>query len=191
MRPSSVLKRSIVIHGHKTSISLEDAFWQALNEIADARRMRRSELIATVERSRERSNLSSALRLFVLDTFRRRAEGADLRSRKVLVVDDEPLVLQLARNMLENLGWDVRTAPDGTQALAEIERDHGIEVLIADFEMPGMSGNQLGERAKKLRSRLKIILMSGRETAPHGLPLIRKPFLEADLKRVLSATGLS
>ena len=151
MRHSSVLKRSIVIHGRKTSISLEDAFWQGLAEIAGARGMSRSELVATVERGREHSNLSSCLRLFVLDAFRRRAQGADLRSRGVLVVDDEPLVLQLTRNMLEDLGCDVETAADGKQALAKIERNDRIAVLIADIEMPGMPGNVLADNAKQIR----------------------------------------
>jgi len=150
MRHSSVLKRSIVIHGRKTSISLEDAFWQGLAEIAGARGMSRSELVATVERGREHSNLSSG-RLFVLDAFRRRAQGADLRSRGVLVVDDEPLVLQLTRNMLEDLGCDVETAADGKQALAKIERNDRIAVLIADIEMPGMPGNVLADNAKQIR----------------------------------------
>ena len=88
--------------------------------------------------------------------------------------------------MLEDLGCDVETAADGTQALAMIERNRSISLLIADVEMPGMPGNVVAERAKQIRSGLQIILMSGR--VPQGLPLIRKPFLESDLKRVMSET---
>jgi predicted DNA-binding ribbon-helix-helix protein len=69
---SLVIKRSIVIAGHKTSVSLEDAFWQALKEIAAARRVSLTELIAAIDGSRRDGNLSSAIRLFVLDHFRRR-----------------------------------------------------------------------------------------------------------------------
>ena len=69
---SPVVKRSIVIAGHKTSVSLEDAFWQALKEIAFARHTTLSDLVATIDSGRQHRNLSSALRLFVLDFYRSR-----------------------------------------------------------------------------------------------------------------------
>jgi len=72
---SPVLKRSVVIGGHKTSVSLEDEFWSGLKEIAAARNTTLSDLVATVERGRESGNLSSTLRLFVLDSYRQRAAG--------------------------------------------------------------------------------------------------------------------
>ena len=75
---SPVVKRSIVIAGHKTSVSLEDAFWKALKEIAFARHTTLSDLVATIDSGRQHRNLSSALRLFVLDFYRSRAgAGAD------------------------------------------------------------------------------------------------------------------
>jgi len=67
---SSVIKRSIVIDGHKTSVSLEDPFWNDLKMIARARSLTLSELVATINASRDHSNLSSAIRLFVLHSFR-------------------------------------------------------------------------------------------------------------------------
>ena len=67
---SPVVKRSIVIAGHKTSVSLEDAFWQGLKEIANGRDMTLSDLVATIDTDRHRGNLSSAIRLFVLDHYR-------------------------------------------------------------------------------------------------------------------------
>jgi predicted DNA-binding ribbon-helix-helix protein len=67
---SSVLKRSIVIAGHKTSVSLEDAFWDSLKEIAVERDMTLAELVATIDGNRNHSNLSSAIRLFVLGVYR-------------------------------------------------------------------------------------------------------------------------
>ena len=67
---SAVIKRSIVIAGHKTSVSLEDAFWQGLKEVAAARRVSLTELIATIDGGRHDGNLSSAIRLFVLDYYR-------------------------------------------------------------------------------------------------------------------------
>jgi predicted DNA-binding ribbon-helix-helix protein len=67
---SPVVKRSIVIAGHKTSVSLEDAFWKGLKEIASGRDATLSELVASIDADRQHGNLSSALRLFVLDFFR-------------------------------------------------------------------------------------------------------------------------
>ena len=67
---SPVVKRSIVIGGHKTSVSLEDAFWQGLKQIAGERGLTLSELVATIDTGRRQGNLSSAIRLFVLDYYR-------------------------------------------------------------------------------------------------------------------------
>ena len=67
---SPVVKRSIMLAGHKTSVSLEDAFWQGLKEIASRRNVSGSALIATIDAQRGDGNLSSAVRLFVLDYYR-------------------------------------------------------------------------------------------------------------------------
>ena len=70
---SPVIKRSIVVAGHKTSVSLEDAFWQALKEIAEDRNVTLSDLVSSIDTDRREGNLSSAIRLFVLDHFRHHA----------------------------------------------------------------------------------------------------------------------
>ena len=67
---SSVVKRSIVIDGHKTSVSLEDPFWTELKNIAHTQQVTLSDLVSKIEGTREQSNLSSAIRLFVLHHFR-------------------------------------------------------------------------------------------------------------------------
>jgi len=67
---SPVVKRSIVIAGHKTSVSLEDAFWKALKEIAGGRHLTLSDIVAVIDSERQHGNLSSAIRLFVLDFYR-------------------------------------------------------------------------------------------------------------------------
>lgn len=69
----AVVKRSVVVGGHKTSVSLEDAFWTSLKDIATRRGTTLSNQIDTIDRSRKTNNLSSAIRLFVLDHFRTRA----------------------------------------------------------------------------------------------------------------------
>jgi predicted DNA-binding ribbon-helix-helix protein len=67
---SSVVKRSVVVAGHKTSVSLEDAFWNCLKEIAGNRQTNLSDLVAVIDSQRQYGNLSSAIRLFVLDFYR-------------------------------------------------------------------------------------------------------------------------
>ena len=67
---SLIVKRSVVLGGHKTSVSLEDAFWKGLKEIAAARGMTLSDLVAAIDSERQQGNLSSAIRLFVLDFYR-------------------------------------------------------------------------------------------------------------------------
>ncbi|MGB6588981.1 MAG: ribbon-helix-helix domain-containing protein [Pseudolabrys sp.] len=64
---SSVIKRSIVIDGHKTSVSLENAFGRDLKEIAQTQQSTLSKLVATIDGRRQQGNLSSAIRLFVLE----------------------------------------------------------------------------------------------------------------------------
>ena len=77
---SPVVKRSIVIAGHKTSVSLEDAFWSGLKDIAVSRNLTLSELVASIDTDRRQGNLSSAIRLFVLDHYRALAGSAGARS---------------------------------------------------------------------------------------------------------------
>ena len=70
MMKSPVVKRSIVIVGHKTSVSLEDAFWNGLKEIAKKYDMNLSDIVADIDSRRRYGNLSSAIRLFVLEQAR-------------------------------------------------------------------------------------------------------------------------
>ena len=67
---SPVVKRSIVVVGHKTSVSLEDEFWKGLKEIAVRRGMTVTGLVAAIDSQRGAGNLSSAIRLYVLNHFR-------------------------------------------------------------------------------------------------------------------------
>ncbi len=68
MAAAAIAKRSLVIDGHRTSVSLEDAFWRKLRAIAKKRGVSVNRLVAEIDRDRD-GNLSSAIRLFVLDTL--------------------------------------------------------------------------------------------------------------------------
>ena len=67
------VKRSFTIKGHRTSISLEAPFWDALREAAASERLTLAALIATIDSGRGKSGLSGAVRIWVLDYFRARA----------------------------------------------------------------------------------------------------------------------
>jgi predicted DNA-binding ribbon-helix-helix protein len=73
---SSVVKRTVVVGGHKTSISLEDEFWTGLKEIAASRQTTCSGLLSEINERRE-ANLSSAIRLFVLQHYQERAQRSE------------------------------------------------------------------------------------------------------------------
>jgi predicted DNA-binding ribbon-helix-helix protein len=85
---SLVVKRSIVIAGHKTSVSLEDAFWTALKEIAIGCDKTLSDLVAGIDSGRPNGNLSSAIRLFVLNRYRTQTNGHAVESS-----DQTPLMV--------------------------------------------------------------------------------------------------
>jgi predicted DNA-binding ribbon-helix-helix protein len=83
---SPVIKRSIVIAGHKTSVSLEDAFWKGLKDIAIARHVTLSDMVASIDTERRHGNLSSAIRLFVLEHYRGSQSAAAPSSPHDIVV---------------------------------------------------------------------------------------------------------
>ena len=74
---SSIVKRSVKIAGHDSSVSLEDAFWGALREIATAQSIGVSELVSRIAKDRQNKNLSSAIRLFVLGHYRQPASKTE------------------------------------------------------------------------------------------------------------------
>ena len=83
---SSIVKRSVVIDGHKTSVSLEDAFWTDLKNIVHTQQTTLSELVTKIDQTRE-GNLSSAIRLFVLHYFRN--ERMDVAKAQLSTVSAE------------------------------------------------------------------------------------------------------
>lgn len=89
--------------------------------------------------------------------------AAPIRRRKtVLIVEDEEGVRELASEFLESAGYTVLTARDGTEALAVAEQsDEPIHLLLTDVVMPKMRGPELAKRLKGLRTKLRIVYMSG------------------------------
>jgi signal transduction histidine kinase len=112
----------------------------------------------------------------------------------VLVVEDDPDVLNIAVSGLQELGYQVKTATDAREALGVLRSDSAIDVLFSDVVMPGgMNGAQLALEAQRLRADLKVLLTSGYTasalTQEHGLPeqmeVLRKPYRREDLANKL------
>ncbi len=71
---SAIVKRSIELNGHKTSVSLEDEFWLSLRQIAILKNVTLPVLLQSIDRAREGANLSSAIRVYVLNHYRLQAD---------------------------------------------------------------------------------------------------------------------
>ena len=92
---SRVIKRSLVVGGHKTSVSLEDVFWNALRRIAHDRHIHLSQLVGAIDSERQHCNLSSAIRLFVFEHTCNHTEDAS--QQKDLLVGRTDAILPRQR----------------------------------------------------------------------------------------------
>src|SRR3954462_3385402 len=109
-------------------------------------------------------------------------------SHTVLVVDDDPGVLDVLVDMLEELGCEVVSANSGADALDRLRQNQDISILITDINMPGMDGHELAELAMRIRPELKVLQLSGRERRRGALPMIRKPFSFEELADTMQRT---
>jgi len=104
----------------------------------------------------------------------------------ILLVDDDNAVREVTRAMLEQLGYKVVEAGSGGAALDLVEQGRRIDLLIADFAMPGMNGAELARLARLRRPALPVLFVTGfaDRTALAGIgesQIIRKPFVELEL----------
>jgi CheY-like chemotaxis protein len=113
------------------------------------------------------------------------------RRAKVLVVEDVILIRMSTVDMIEQIGLIALEAGDGAEALALLQQDPTIEILLTDVGLPGMNGCQLVEEARRLRPNLKVIIASGYSTEAQGAPTnavyLTKPFDLAQLRRALAS----
>ena len=114
-------------------------------------------------------------------------------ARTVLLVEDEPQLRQITARTLERHNYRVRAVENAQEALAVLQEDTPVALLLTDVVMPGMSGLQLAQRAADLRPQLRLLFMSGfpRDLWEQGeidsdLTIIEKPFDAAQLLRKVS-----
>lgn len=123
------------------------------------------------------------------------ADGAPLR---ILIVDDDTLILMNSVDMLEDLGYSVTSAHSGAMALEILKADTMCDLLITDFSMPKMTGLQLAVAVRALLPQLPILLATGYAELPVNsdlaLPQLAKPYMQSDLQsaitELMARTGL-
>src|SRR4051794_30565775 len=111
----------------------------------------------------------------------------------VLVVDDMPQIRATAVQMFPELGYEVFDAYNGHGAFQLLDVRSQIQVLLADVRMPGMSGPELAQAARRLRPDLRIVLTSGyvsREEVLGDIPFVPKPWRTGDLVQVVRPVPL-
>ena len=114
---------------------------------------------------------------------------------RILAVDDDALILMSTVDMLEDLGHSVVSAPSGPSALELLSSDCGIDLLITDYSMPGMTGAQLARLARDIRADLPVLLATGYAELPDGsdgeFARLNKPYqqeqLAAEIARALQS----
>ncbi len=117
-------------------------------------------------------------------------EAAHGKGELILVVEDEPVLRELFTRMIENLGYRVKIAANGIEALQMIEQE-GLkpDLLITDVVMPKMGGKELVERVSRIQPGLKALYTSGHASGSftdydgiaHGAPFLQKPFSSDEL----------
>ncbi|MEO7222859.1 MAG: PAS domain S-box protein [Devosia sp.] len=116
-------------------------------------------------------------------------EAVRHRRLRVLVVDDDVLVAMNTTAMLEDLGHEAVEVHSGRQALEALATTNGFDLVITDQAMPQMTGSQFVSEARARWPDLQVVLATGYaelpEDADRTLPRLNKPFMQADLERVL------
>lgn len=124
-----------------------------------------------------------------LSEDKERVERSSEPPRRVLAVDDDALVLMNVSSMLEDLGFHVREAASGTEALRLLEEHGSFDLLITDHAMPKMTGAQLIEYVREQWPELPVIVASGYADIPGGFPAgvprLAKPFGQDELAEAI------
>jgi len=92
-----------------------------------------------------------------------------MRGKHVLCVDDDPDILKVRKLLLESKGYSVITAGSGQQALEHISKEPDVDLVLLDYRMPGMNGDELAQKLRQRFPSLRLIAVSGVEDLPEQL----------------------
>ena len=107
--------------------------------------------------------------------------------KRVLVVDDNPDLLESLGILVMDIGYDVETAAGGVEALSKVDQGK-FDLVLTDFRMPGMDGAQLTEEIKKRRREVKVVMITGSPSERVSLSSsgsLKKPFSLSELRNVI------
>jgi len=121
-------------------------------------------------------------------------EGLPSGSPTVLMVDDEPMIVEVGRHFLLRLGWEVLTAHSGESALAHLDDARRPTAAVIDLNMPGIDGLETFERLQKRLGSLSVVFTSGEDMASLArhfgenprVAFLQKPFTLGDFKQALA-----
>jgi two-component system cell cycle sensor histidine kinase/response regulator CckA len=113
----------------------------------------------------------------------------------ILLVDDDPLIRGLGRELLEHLGYRVETAGDGYEALRKFQETDRVDLVVLDYYLPGKNGREVLREFKTLDKRARVLMASGFLSSQDmaglkeegALGLINKPFRLTDLQHRIKA----
>jgi CheY-like chemotaxis protein len=113
-------------------------------------------------------------------------EAGETDRARLMIVDDDPQVRTVVAEFVQDIGYHVIQASNGDEALALLERNPDLHMMITDIRMPGMSGIELADVATQRRRDLKVILISGYFAAQQvKRRFLRKPFRMRDLEAAI------
>jgi DNA-binding NtrC family response regulator len=113
---------------------------------------------------------------------------------RILLVDDEPQMVAMVNVLLRKAAYDTVTLQSPAQALLLTSTDlESFDLLLTDFQMPGLNGIELAQRLLQVQPHLKVIVMSGiptvvEETDKAGFAFLGKPFAVSDLLELIRET---
>ena len=132
----------------------------------------------------------------MLDAIDNISKNGSATSKRILVVDDEPLVCDALKMMLSFEGHVVTVKNSAEAALSVLETD-AFDMVITDFAMPGMRGNEMASRIKSQRPQMPIVMITAyaemldsKKDSLGGVDcLVSKPFMMEDLRRAISSAS--
>ncbi len=105
-------------------------------------------------------------------------------NKKILVVDDEPLVLSTIERALSKAGYEVTAVKDGDSCLEALS-SNSFGLIIMDLHIPGSSAMQLAESARARCPGAKFLFISGGQAPENVVPYIQKPFRIGDMRELV------
>ena len=113
----------------------------------------------------------------IIGEFEAEPDASNIGSKTFLLIDDEPMVTDVCELMLKELGYRVLKASSGPEAIKIFENNRDqIDLIISDFNMPGMNGQEVVDRVRTIDQRAKVLLSSGGVSVPHEEDAIARGF---------------